>query len=452
MATWFAVKQVSFRVRTEEKGVHSKNVDIENPLKSLEELETKIGITCPEDRKRELLTSIHPSATNIPNWVENVSVPEWYTTASKEDIANALRWGCELVHDQHQLGETKLHEQIELKWKKDFEVKRDELERYKLEVDRQLLQKENEIQTWQRTAVTNLSASGIEDRIQKMKQEWNEEHRLILTGVERERVSLKEQNEYMRVRNDQLEQVRDAMQSRLDQKANHEALMNKSVHKGEVGEQIVDTWLRTAFLGADVLNTSGETGSMDRHVIWEDMKIMIDVKHHESALHSIKDVKKFHDNLRDSEDADIAILLCTRITVPNHNRFWVETEYINEKLAIYMNNVSDNPIDRLQLVAGTIIKPWKEYKKMQQSMREMAKGDQLKSWSENARRVLTTGWGIIVRLHTQWIKTQNSVNASMAEFQGEINKAAQEMADELATLAILVDIPKDTIKKAKSKK
>lgn len=432
--------------------MHSKNVDIENPLKSLEELETKIGITCPEDRKRELLTSIHPSATNIPNWVENVSVPEWYTTASKEDIANALRWGCELVHDQHQLGETKLHEQIELKWKKDFEVKRDELERYKLEVDRQLLQKENEIQTWQRTAVTNLSASGIEDRIQKMKQEWNEEHRLILTGVERERVSLKEQNEYMRVRNDQLEQVRDAMQSRLDQKANHEALMNKSVHKGEVGEQIVDTWLRTAFLGADVLNTSGETGSMDRHVIWEDMKIMIDVKHHESALHSIKDVKKFHDNLRDSEDADIAILLCTRITVPNHNRFWVETEYINEKLAIYMNNVSDNPIDRLQLVAGTIIKPWKEYKKMQQSMREMAKGDQLKSWSENARRVLTTGWGIIVRLHTQWIKTQNSVNASMAEFQGEINKAAQEMADELATLAILVDIPKDTIKKAKSKK
>jgi hypothetical protein len=437
MSTWFTVKQVTFRVRVDGKGVQEKKVDMDHPAESLKELETKTGLVCPEDRKRELLASIH-TTTDVPNWIEGVTVPDWYMNASKTDISNALRWGYELVVAQQQLGENKLREQSDMSWAAEL-----------AELERCILEKDREIQTWKHTAISNLSASGVDEKIQKLKQEWNEEQKTILSTMERERLSLKERVEYLQNRTNQLEQIRETIQERLDEKANRDALMNKSVHKGEIGEQIVDTWLRTAFLGADILDTSAETGKMDRHMIWEGMTIMIDIKNHDGKLHSLKDVKKFHDNFQESKDANIAILLCTNTNVPNHNRFWVETEYINDKLAIYMNNVSNNPIERLQLVAGTVLQPWKEYVKIKQSMRDSVGGDELKTWSVSAQRILSNGWNLIMRLHSQWTKTQTVVTASMSEFHSEITKVSQDMRDDLATLAIPVDLP---VKKARSKK
>lgn len=448
MSTWCVIKQLTFRVRTKEKGLQEKKVDMDQPAKSLEELETKVGLLCPDDRKRELLASIH-TTTDVPHWIEGVNVPDWYGSATKEDISNALKWGYELVLAQQGLGENKLREQLDVQLSKELEERRIELEQYKKEVGHQILEKDREIQTWQQTAITNLSASGVDEKIQKLKQEWNEEQKTILSTMERERLSLKERVEYLQSRTNQLEHIRETMQERLDEKANRDALMNKSVHKGEVGEQIVDTWLRTAFLGADILDTSAETSKMDRHMVWEGMTIMIDIKNHDGKLHSLKDVKKFHDNFQESKDANIAILLCTNTNVPNHNRFWVETEYINDKLAIYMNNVSSNPIERLQLVAGTVLQPWKEYVKIRQSMRDTVAGDELKAWSISAQRVLSNGWNLIMRLHGQWTKTQTAVTASMSEFHSEITKVSQDMREDLATLAIPVDLP---AKKPRSKK
>jgi len=472
MATWFAIKTLSFRVRTDGKMLEKK-VDLDNPRKSLEELEAKSGIACPDDRKQEMIGSINQPTTEGPTWLTSVNVPEWYATASKEDVANALQWGCELVQEQRQLGENKLHDNLNLKWKKSFDQTREELEKFKKEADQCILQKESEfqakfiqkdeevqrllaqkerdIQSMRQMAMDNLNASGLESKVEKMRQEWIEEQKVVLTSVERERQTLTEQLEYMRVKASQWDQERSVLQARIEQKSNHEALMNKSSHKGDAGEQMVDTWLRTAFLGANIVDTSGETGKMDRHVVWDDTTIMIDVKNHDGRLHSIHDVKKFHDNFANNDEAKIAILLCTRTNVPNHNRFWVETEIIGEdKVAVYMNNAAENPIERLQLVVGTVVEPWRKYVKLLQNMRELSTGDDLKTWSGNARGVLLNGWALVMRLTTQWTKTQGVINASMCEFQSEIGKIAAEMKDKLDTLDIQVELP--SAKKGRGKK
>lgn len=458
MATWFVTSQVSFRVRVDGKSVQEK-VDQSNPAKSLDELETKAGIKCPEERRREMIAGLQDGGAH---WLESVDVPDWYTTANKEDIANALRWGYEMVLAQHDLGETKLHEQANLTWKKEADKIRAELDQVKKDADRRVEQtkkeaesllvvKEKEAQSWQQAALTNLSASGIESKLEKVKKEMADEQRIVLSAVERERITLKEQIEQLQTQNAKLEQTRDVLQTKLDQKSNHDALMNKSVHKGSEGENLTDSWLRSAFCGAVITNTSKEDDKMDHHVTWEGIKFMVDTKNHNGALHSIKDVKKFHDNLQADPDIQVGILLCTNVHVPNHNRFWVETEFVNEKLVIYMNKVSENPIERLQLVASTLIRPFNEYLNRQRQLRELADGDELKIWNDNAKGVLMRGWTLILRLVGQWNTMQNAVTASMSTFQTEITTLRDEMYGDLNALSFEVEAPKVT-KKSRTKK
>jgi hypothetical protein len=458
MATWFAVRQISFRVRVDGKIVQEK-VDIADPAKSLKDLEEKVGVVCPEDRRKELFDGLQEGGVN---WLESINVPDWYTTANKEDVSNALRWGYEMVLAQRDLGETKLHEQANLTWKKEADKIRAELDQVKKDADRRveqtkreaeslLIVKEKEAQSWQQAALTNLSASGIESKVEKVKKEMADEQRIILSAVERERLTLKEQIEQLQTQNAKLEQTRDVLQTKLDQKSNHDALMNKSVHKGSEGENLVDSWLRTAFCGAVITNMSKVDDKMDHHVTWEGIKFMVDTKNHNGALHSIKDVKKFHDNLQADPDIQVGILLCTKVHVPNHDRFWVETEFVNDKLAIYMNKVSESPIERLQLVASTLIRPFNEYLVRQRQLRELADGDELKIWNDTAKGVLTRGWTLILRLVGQWNTTQSAVTASMSTFQTEIMNVADEMCGDLNSLSIEVEAPK-VAKKSRSKK
>ena len=459
MATWFAVRQVSFRARVDGKIVQEK-VDLANPAKSLKELEEKVGAVCPEDRRKELFDGLQDGGVN---WLESVNIPDWYTTANKEDVSNALRWGYEMVVAQRDLGESKIHEQANLTWKKEADKIRAELDQSKKDADRRVEQtkkeaesllvvKEKEAQSWQQAALTNLSASGVESKLEKLKKEMADEQRIVLAAVERERLTLKDQIEQLQTQNAKLEQSREVLQTKFDQKSNHDALMNKSVHKGSEGENLTDSWLRAAFLGAEITNMSKEADKMDHHVTWEGIKFMVDTKNHNGALHSIKDVKKFHDNLQTDPEIQVGILLCTNVHVPNHNRFWVETEFVNEKLAIYMNRVSENPIERLQLVAGTLIRPFNEYLNRQRQLRELADGDELKIWNDSAKGVLTRGWTLILRLVGQWNSTQSAVISSMNTFQTDITLMAEEMCGELNSLSIDAETPKTPAKKSRSKK
>jgi hypothetical protein len=124
---------------------------------------------------------------------------------------------------------------------------------------------------------------------------------------------------------------------------------------------------------------------------------------------------------------------------------------VNDKLAIYMNKVSENPIDRLQLVASTLIRPFNEYLVRQRQLRELADGDELKIWNDNAKGVLTRGWTLILRLLTQWTTTQSVITTSMSTFQSDITTVADEMCGDLNSLSIEVEAPKVT-KKVRSKK
>jgi hypothetical protein len=368
-----------------------------------------------------------------------------------------------MVLAQRDLGETKIHEQANLTWKKEADKIRAELDQVKKDADRRveqtkkeaeslLIVKEKEAQSWQQQALNNLSASGIDSKVEKAKKEMADEQRIILSAVERERLTLKEQIEQLQTQNAKLEQTRDVLQTKLDQKSNHDALMNKSVHKGSEGENLVDSWLRTAFCGAVITNTSKVDDKMDHHVTWEDIKFMVDTKNHNGALHSIKDVKKFHDNLQADPDIQVGILLCTKVHVPNHDRFWVETEFVNDKLAIYMNKVSENPIERLQLVASTLIRPFNEYLNRHRQLRELADGDELKIWNDTAKGVLTRGWTLMLRLVGQWNTTQSAVMSSMNTFHTDITAMTEDLCNELNSVGIEVETPKTPAKKSRTKK
>lgn len=455
MATWFAVRQISFRVKRADGKIVQEKVDIADPAKSLKDLEEKVGVVCPEDRRKELFDGLQEGGVH---WLDSINVPNWYTTANKEDIANALRWGYEMVLAQHDLGETKLHEQANLTWKKEADKIRTELdqvkkdadcrvEQIKKEAENLLIVKEKEAQLWQQSALANLSASGIDSKLEKVKKEMADEQRIVLAAVERERLTLKEQIEHLQIQYAKSEQAKEVLQTKLDQKSNHDALMNKSVHKGNEGENLVDSWLRTAFCGGEIERVSKETGKMDHHVTWEGIKFMVDTKNHDGALHSIKDVKKFHDNLQADPDIQVGILLCTHFHVPNHNRFWVETEFVNEKLVIYMNRVSENPIERLQLVASTLIRPFNEYLNRQRQLRELADGDDLKIWNDTAKGVLTRSWAMILRLVGQWNTTQSAVISSMNLFQSDITSMSEDLCGELNSLGIESETPKTAAKK-----
>lgn len=472
MSSWSVIKSLSFRVKQSDGKAKETKIDIHLPLKSLEELETKSGVKCPDDRKKEIIESLSKDiSSNGPTWLENVTVPTWYTTADPINVTNALLWGYEMVQAQGKMSEEKLHEQLDLKWKKLLDKTLFDFDEFKKETSQQLSQKENElsyavsqkekeIQTWKQTAISNLNASEIESKIQKAKQEWEDTQRNLMTIAERERQSLKEQQqewkervEGLQLQVSKIEQQREILQGKLEQKVNHDALMNKSVLKGQVGEKLVDSWLRTAFFGSKITNTSKDDDNMDSHVIWEGTTIMVDAKNHHGALHSLKDVKKFHDNLRNHPEASVGILLCLNTHVQNHDRFWVEMEITNEnKLAIYMNKVSENPIERLQLVAGSIIQSWKEYIKLHENIQDKIAGDELKIWSDNARTILTKGWNLIIRLQCHWSKTQTAIQSSMTEFNAELSKVVDDIHTDLNTLNIAVEIPKETAKKVRTKK
>lgn len=449
MATWYMTQLITFRGKRENESYKQVTVNLENPLKSLEELETKLGIQCPEDRKRELLEKVQPHAVHaLPSWLRDVSVPEWYKSASAIDIDNALQWGSEMVQEQKKLNESKLHETIDLKWKqivreKELELEEKEkqthqlLEDYKMDLMRQVNQKESEVQLWQKKAFENLSLSGIEEKIRSSREEWEESQKKLLDAIERERRTLVEHIEQLRSQNKMLEQSRESLQTKLEKR---DAVLNKSVHKGNVGEEMVDEWLRTAFHGCVVENTSKETGKMDRLLNWDGVQVMIDVKNHDGELHSVKDVKKFHDNLV-SSDVSIGILLCTKTRVPKRNRYWVETEFVNDhQLAVYMNDVSKNPIERLQLLVGTIFQPWKDYVQLRQKVSEMVKGDELKSWSDKARCVLLSGWSMMMNLYGGWESTQKSIESSLKGFDGMFMDMTRKLQSELRELSLDVEI------------
>jgi hypothetical protein len=479
MASWCVIKSNSFRVKSEGKGLQERKIDLHDPGKSLEELETKTGLTCPPEKKKELLESLQADTpSDTPTWLENVDIPAWYCTATSSDVTNALRWGCELVIAQGKMTEEKLHDQLSLEWKKKFDQREEEFEQFRkistltlaqkesAHVEQlaqqekynrmQLAQKEKEIQSVREMAVQNLNASGIDTKIEKTRHEMSEQHARECQGWAQSRQELREQISFLQLQVTKMEQTKEQLQLKLEQKTQRDSLMNITTHKGDVGQELLESWLQQAFYGSEIVNTSKETGQMDAHLVWEDTKIIFDVKNHDEGknLHSKKDINKFRENLKDSVDSHVGVLLCVKTHMPRFDRFWVETEIINgNKLAVYMNRVTEgNPVERLQLVAGAIIRPWNEYIKLYEKHSKLLAEDEFKEWADKARNVLNNGWILIIKLKDRWTSTQDAINTSLKGFNDEINGVVEEIQSDLASVDVFVELPKDAPKKKSRRK
>jgi len=140
--------------------------------------------------------------------------------------------------------------------------------------------------------------------------------------------------------------------------------------------------------------------------------------------------------------------------MPRFDRFWVETEIINgNKLAVYMNRVTEgNPVERLQLVAGAIIRPWNEYIKLYEKHSKLLAEDEFKEWADKARNVLNNGWILIIKLKDRWTSTQDAINTSLKGFNDEINGVVEEIQSDLASVDVFVELPKDAPKKKSRRK
>jgi hypothetical protein len=107
-----------------------------------------------------------------------------------------------------------------------------------------------------------------------------------------------------------------------------------------------------------------------------------------------------------------------------------------------MNHVSENPIERLQLIAGTILQPWKDYLQLRQKVSEMVAGDELRSWSDKARCTLLDSWSRMMKLQDTWITTYDTVHKSLKGFQEILFQMVQDTQSELRALDIGAEMGK----------
>jgi hypothetical protein len=450
----------ALRVKPEGKGLQQTKIDVHNPLKSFEELEEKTGVKCSEERKKELIDSLEKDcSTNVPSWLDNVKVPEWYFTAEKSDVINALNLGCKSITVVEKMNEKDVIENLKLQTQQELEKSKYEIEILKnnhtkilTEVEerfaKQLAQKDkdssDEREKLKQIAISNLNSSEIDSKIEKTKNELNEQR-------QRECEQLNKTIEILQLELTKTHNLQEQTQLKLEQKSQRDGIMNLSVKKGNLGEDMLNAYLRTAFMGSEIIQTprvNGKvTGQMDTHLIWNNIKIMFDSKNHDGEDKNghkeclkNKDIDKFRDNLRDSNDCSIGVLFCFH-TYRSPYKFWVETNITNEnKLEIYMNKVMDgDPVERLQLVACTIIQPWNEYlKKLEQNKNDNSMTeDDTKKWKDNAMNILKNGWTMISTLKQHWDVNSKVIKNALSSFEKELDCVVDKMNTELSEIGII---------------
>ena len=456
------LSSLTWRVKPEGKPSIEKKVDLENPLKTLEELEEKAGLKCPENRKKQLLEQLRSDTMNGVNWLEGVTIPDWYNTAVKSDVINALQWGSEMVINQKNSRDGLVQSTLNLEWKNKYDKKDEEYKqniiKLKEDYQYQLSQKDIVMTDLRKQASDNMSSSNFEATIQSITQQLEASYKILYDNKERELQTYQNMsdNQIKRLENDKnkSELERQTLQRKLEDEMQRNSMLNKSGNKGEQGQDFVMSWLDSAFNGATKEATSTEGDEMDIHLTtYDKTKIKIDVKNNGTSRGLAADhVNKFHKNLLSSTDSNIGILLCTRTYVPNHNSSWVETEIMDgNKLAIYMNRVSENPVDRLQIVV-CIINTWKEYLKLYQSKSDLLEQDKFKDWVDKARTVLNNNWILITTLKQNWTTTQNAISQCMDTFQTQIDETVEKISEELLNVGVEVNNLQEKKKKPTLKK
>jgi hypothetical protein len=431
MANWWVSKSISFRAKPEGKGIQEKSVDLTCPTKSLEELETKIGIKCPDDKRKELLTELESlTGSNQPSWLGNVTIPEWYSTANSQDVMNALQWGYELVRDQEKMSENKLNEKLDLEWKKRYEVLSGTCKKISEEANKIREETANEISNIKQEAEQRLS---IKDKIlQDMQKTLNDAvNEQVKNATSEYKRQLEEKENDKKNYWEQLTKLQEQLKESNDKKAKN----NISANKGKEGENKLETLLRDAFYGATITPTYNIPGQMDMHLTLGTTKIMIDAKNHEREIKR-DDVEKFKTDLHSNDESSVGILIGLNLNIPKHNSHFIETRIVNNKLEIYMNQLLlGNAIERLRMLSG-IIEIWDQYIKVSYTKNSELDVDKFKEWETNARRTLNNSLALIIALNTTWTDTKKSIEKSMDGFSKSLSNLIEETKNDLIKLDI----------------
>jgi hypothetical protein len=429
MANWWVSKSISFRAKPEGKGIQEKSVDLTCPTKSLEELETKIGIKCPDDKRKELLTELESlTGSNQPSWLGNVTIPEWYSTANSQDIMNALQWGYELVRDQEKMSENKLNQKLDLEWKMRHEVLSETCKKITEESNKIREETTKEISNIKQEAEQRLS---IKDKIlQDMQKTLNDAvNEQVKNATSEYKRQLEEKENDKKNYWEQIMKLQEQNKELNDKRARN----NVNVYKGKDGENELETLLRDAFHPAKITVTSNITGQMDMHLMLGNTKIMIDAKNHEREIKK-SDVDKFKSDLHNDEST-VGILVGLNRNIPKHHTHFIETRIVNNKLEIYLNRLSENPTERLRMLSG-MIEIWDEYVKVSHNKNSQLDVDKFKQWKTDAEKTLLKSWSTIMSLNKTWTDTKKSIEKSMDIFGTSLSNLVEVSKNDLTNLDI----------------
>lgn len=402
--TWFVIKSTQIRVNNEGKQVTQK-VEGTNAGATIDQLQEKTGWSCPPDRRNDLIKQCGADVVDV-EWLQGVSVPEWYTSASKENVQRALDIGVRYLEQEEEgmkrdvLAQTV--ERIETQLKKEFAETQQQYEAKVRELEEEIEKKEEQIRTTFEQA-KKLAESVHIQHLEKQLKEERERYEVVVQ---------------------------------------HKSKLNNNKLSGIVGERIVYNWLRDAFTGIPIQDVSGEAHKMDFCFEWKGVKVGVDAKNHGIKVDKVN-VEKFHNDMDANTDYDIGILVATTGTIPKTNG-WIDVRLREDgRLIVYMSSLAENPVERLQLVLGSVIEPAKALQTRLQEVADKHSKEETEEWIQQARDELKKTWQQAQTLQSAWLRTQRHIEKAMKEFTAELSQLFLDMNRRVEQLEVSTEQTQD---------
>lgn len=381
--TWFVIKSTQIRVSHEGKQVSLK-VDTSNVNATIDQLQERTGWLCPLERREEIVSQCcEGGQTNEFAWLQGITIPNWYMSASKDSIQRALETGIRYLEQEEDLMKRELLaenvKQIETQLKNEFANTQQQYETKIRELEEQVAKNEKQMRT-------------TFEEAKKLAESIHIQH------LEKQ---LKEERE------------------RYEAVVQHKSKLNNNKLAGNVGERIVYSWLRDAFTGIAIEDVSAIKHKMDFCFEWKGVKVGVDAKNHATKVDK-DDVEKFHNDMDTNKEYDVGILVATTGTIPKTNG-WIDVRLREDgRLIVYMSALAENPVERLQLVLGSVIEPAKALQKRLQEVADRHSKEETQEWIQQAREEFKNTWQQAQTLQTSWLRTQRHIEKAMKEFSTEV--------------------------------
>lgn len=401
-AIWFVIQSTQIRVNNEGKQVTLK-VDPTNVDATITQLQEKTGWICPPQRRKELITQCREGSVETNSavaWLQDIDVPEWYKTASKEEVQLALETGVKYIESQQKM------------------MERDVLEETIKKMETQLKEHHDDITRQLETRIRYLEGQVV-NKEEQIKSTFENAKNLVGN-----------------IRVEQLEKQLKDERDRYEAVLQHKSKVGNNVKlSGVIGERIVYSWLRDAFAGVDIQDVSGKSQRMDFCFEWKGVKVGVDAKNHSTKVDD-DSMQKFIRDMKYNPQYDVGILVATTGIIPKTNG-WVDVKVLEDgRQVVYMSCVAENPVERLQLVLGSVIESSKAIQTRLKETADKYGDDKAEEWIQQARDEMKRAWEQAHTLQSAWIRTHRQVEKSMKEFNNDITQVLVEMNKRVEKLEI----------------